>query len=88
MSVSFVLAEVVTSEYLARLVDTEAKYMERNEINIVIALNSDNTEFVAAFTDRETALEYFKKLRNKGIAVAIHSVELNSGKELLQEFDI
>lgn len=58
------------------------------EINIVIAVTKEKLEVVGAFSDRETAIELFKTLKQKGVPVSVHAVEMNTYREFIQEFDL
>lgn len=62
--------------------------MRNDEITIIIAYKPDQSEVVCAFTDRESAMYYYKKLLDKRIPATITAIEPNTGKYLVQEFDL
>jgi len=59
----------------------------QNEIYVIVAINADYGEEVAVFTDREEAGNWYKKLKAKGISVGVHTVELDSAKDLIVTFE-
>jgi len=62
--------------------------MSIEKFYVILAVKGDGTEVVAAFTDREVAVSYFKKLLDKNVEVSLHSVEFDTAKDLIQEFDL